>query len=78
MDAQRQTIAYLNPSQISVTTFDQPLFAITKHIKWKWPTTHGEYVHVVMLGSLHTEIALWKTLGNVLEGSGWTTALKEA
>ena len=30
-----------------------------------------------MLGGLHTEMALWKTLGDVLEGSGWTTALTE-
>ena len=31
-----------------------------------------------MLGGLHTEMALWKTLGDVLEGSGWTEALIEA
>ena len=78
MDVQRQAIAYLNPNQIPVTTFDQPLFAIAKHVQWKWPITHGEHVHVVMLGGLHTEMALWKTLGDVLEGSGWTTALTEA
>ena len=78
MDVQRQAIAYLNPNQIPVTTFDQLLFAIAKHVQWKWPTTHGKHVHVVMLGGLHTEMALWKTLGDVLEGSGWTTALTEA
>ncbi len=33
---------------------------------------------MVMLGGLHTEMALWKTLGDILEGSGWTTALTEA
>ncbi|XP_061894509.1 uncharacterized protein LOC133644183 [Entelurus aequoreus] len=31
-----------------------------------------------MLGGLHTEMALWNTLGDLLEGSGWTTALIEA
>ena len=37
-------------------------------------------MHVVMLalGGLHTEMALWRTLRDVLEGSGWTTALTEA
>ena len=40
--------------------------------------SHGEHMYVVMLGGLHTEMALWKTLGDVLEGSGWTTALTEA
>lgn len=31
-----------------------------------------------MLGGLHTEMALWSTLGDLLEGSGWTTALTDA
>ncbi len=70
MDVQQQAIAHLNPGQIPVTTFDQPLFAIAKYVQWKWPATHGEHVHVVMLGGLHTEMALWNTLGDVLEGSG--------
>lgn len=33
---------------------------------------------MVMLGGLHTEMALWNTLGDVLEDSGWTAALTEA
>ena len=35
-------------------------------------------MHVVMLGGLHTEMALWNTVGDLLDGSGWTTALAEA
>lgn len=31
-----------------------------------------------MFGGLHIEIALWNTLGDLLYGSGWTTALCEA
>ena len=42
MGIQRQAIAYLNPSQIPVTTFNQPLFAIAKHVQWKWPTSLGQ------------------------------------
>ena len=38
----------------------------------------GELMHVVMLGGLNTEMALWSTLGDILEDSGWTTALIEA
>ena len=30
-----------------------------------------------MLGGLHTEKALWNVLGDLLEGSGWTSALAE-
>ena len=41
-------------------------------------TRHGERVHVVMLDDLHSEMALWHTLGDVLEGSGRNTALTEA
>jgi len=78
MDVQRQAINYLNPGQIPVSTFDQPLFALAKLVQWKWPSTHGESVHVVMFGGLHIEMALWNTLGDILEGSGWTVALVEA
>ena len=78
MDVERQAIQFLNPGQIPITTFDQPLFALAKFVQWKWPDTHGEKVHVIMLGGLHTEMALWNTLGDVLEGSGWTASLTQA
>ena len=78
MNVVRKATNFLNPGQIPITTFDQPLFAIAKFVQWKWPTTHGENMHVVMLGGLHTEMALWNTVGDLLDGSGWTTALAEA
>ena len=28
---------------------------MAKCVQWKWPVTHGETVHVVMLGGLYTE-----------------------
>ena len=31
-----------------------------------------------MLGGLHVEMALWNVLGDLLDGSGWITALSEA
>ena len=62
----------------ALTTFDQPLFALAKLVQWKWPDVYGESVHAVMMGGLHLEMALWNTLGDVLEDSGWTTALTEA
>ena len=30
-----------------------------------------------MMGGLHLEMALWNTLGDVVEDSGWTIALTE-
>lgn len=37
-----------------------------------------EQGYVVMLGGLHIEMALWSMLGDLLDKSGWTTALGEA
>ena len=34
-------------------------------------------MYVVRLGGIHTEMALWSLYGNMLESSGWTTALSE-
>ena len=78
MNVVKKTVEFLNDKQIPVMTADQPLFALAKFVQWKWPATHGEEKFVVMLGGLHTEMALWKSLGDILEGSGWTTALTEA
>ena len=33
---------------------------------------------MVMFGGLHIEMALWNSIGEFLEGSGWTNALSEA
>jgi len=57
MDVQQKAISYLNPGQIPVTTFDQPLFALAKFVQWKWPGIYGEQKHVAMLGGFHTEMA---------------------
>lgn len=78
MDVLRQAITFLNPNQVPVITVDQPLFALAKLVQWKWPVCHGEQAYVVMLGGLHIEMALWSTLGDLLDKSGWTTALSEA
>ena len=78
MDVLKKVIKFLNPAQIPVMAFDQPLFALTKMVQWKWPDMHGEDKYVVMFGGLHLEMALWSTLGDLQEGSGSTTALVEA
>ena len=38
----------------------------------------GENKFVIMLGGLHVEMACMKTMGDWLEGSGWTALLTEA
>lgn len=78
MNIARQSTQFLNPMQIPVVAMDAPLFALAKYIQWKWPNTHGEDKFVVMLGGLHIELAVWKTIGDYLHGSGWTNALTQA
>lgn len=78
MNVLKQTTNFINPQQIPVITLDQPLFALAKMVQWKWPETLGEDKYVVMFGGLHLEMALWNTLGDLLESSGWSTALTEA
>ncbi len=78
MDVLKKATEFLNPSQIPVVALDQPLFALAKFVQWKWQETHGEDKFVVMFGGLHMEMALWNTLGDLLESSGWTSALVEA
>ena len=77
MDVQRQATEFLNPGQIPVTAVFAPVFALAKLVQWKWPNTHGEDKYVVMMGGLHIEMAIWSTIGDYLEASGWTTALTQ-
>ena len=77
MDVLKKATTFLNPHQVPVITFDQPLFAMAKMVQWKWPASHGE-AYVVMMGGLHIKMVLWDVLGDLLEGSGWTAALAEA
>lgn len=78
MDVLRQAIVFLNPGQTPVVAMDAPLYALAKYVQWNWPETHGEDKYLVMFGGLHIALALWKTFGDYLEGSGWTAALTQA
>ena len=42
MDVIKTAVENLNPGQISILTVDQPLYALSKQIQWRWPETHGE------------------------------------
>jgi hypothetical protein len=78
MDVIKQAVEHLNPGQIPVLTVDQPLFAIAKLIQWNWPEVYGEENFVILLGGLHIEMAALTTLGDLLDGSGWTNVLTQA
>ena len=78
IDVVRNAVQHLNPGQTPVLSCDQPLFTLAKQIQWKWPDTYGEDKLVVMFGGLHIEMTALKTLGDWLQGSGWTQALGQA
>ena len=50
---------------------------IAKLIQWNWTDVYGEKF-VNLLGGLHIEMAAMTTLGDLLDGSGWTHALTQA
>ena len=74
----KNAVRHLNPGQIPIIAFDQPLYALTKLIQWYWPDAYGEDKALVMFGGLHVEMTALKAIGKWLEGSGWTSALVQA
>ena len=78
MNVITSAVHHVNPAQITVITVDQPLFTLAKQIQWSLAGTHREDHFVVMLGSLHIEMAAYKALGKWLNGSGWTELLSTA
>lgn len=74
----QKAVAHLNPNQIPVVAFDQPLYAIAKKIQWCWPDTFGDKEFIIMFGGLHIELTALKALGKWLDGSGWIAAITQA
>ena len=78
MDKIRDAVRLLNPGQLPVITADQPIYATAKQIQWQWPEDYGESHFLIMFGGLHIEMTALRSLGFLLEDSGWTGALTEA
>ena len=78
MDKIKETVAYLNPDQVPVITADQHIYAVAKRIQWEWPEQYGKDKFVIMFGGLQIEMAALKSIGTLLQSSGWTGALVEA
>ena len=78
LDILKDITKFLNPGQIPILACDCPLYAICKYIQWTSPDLYGEHKLVIMFAGLHLEKALWNYLGDLLEGSGWTTAITDA
>ena len=81
MDNVRKSVSILNQGQTSVIACDQPLYKIATDIQWAWPEAYGGDSYGVVLrgrGWLHIKISLMKCLRDVLDGSGWTSAISQA
>ena len=63
-----------NKGQPIAAALDQPLYAITKHIQWRWPEEYGIH-RFLMLGGLNIEMAYLSALGDLLDCSGWVAAI---
>ena len=78
MDVVNAVTNYLNEGQIPVIVYDQPFYALDKKPQWTGSAQYGENKLVVMMGAFHSGISPWKSLGKLLEDSGWRSVLSEA
>ena len=78
MNVVKKAVDILNPGQVPIITVDQPLLTIAKQIQQNWTASHGEDQFIAMFGGLHIEMAAFKTIGHLLDNSGWTGALVRA
>ena len=65
-----KTISVINPNQTPVDTCDQPVYALTKQIQWRYPELFGNSKYFSLFGGLHIEKALLIVHGEFIKGSG--------
>ena len=70
------TIKYINPGQIPIDTCDQPVFALTKEVQWRYPEKFSDVQYFSILGGLHIEQSLLVVHGEVVSGSGLAEILE--
>ena len=51
------TIGEINPSQTSVDVCDQPIYALTKQLQWRFPSHFRKYF--CLFGGLHVKNVYW-------------------
>ena len=70
MNLNKKITNFLNPSQTSVDTCDQPVYALTKTIQWMYPETLGSGKYLSILGGLHIKQSALFIHGDIIKGSG--------
>ena len=70
MDVIKCTIKILNPGQIALDVCDQPIYALTKEIQWRFPDEFGCDKYFCLFGALHIEQSLLGIYGQMIKGTG--------
>ena len=55
MNIIKGTIKSINPHQIPIDVSDQPVYALTKAMQWRYPSCFSLETYVPLLGDLHIE-----------------------
>ena len=71
-------IKFVNPSQVPVDVSDQPVYALSKEIQMRDPSSFGPDKYVCLFGDLHIEIELLRIHGELIKGSGLDAILDSA
>lgn len=66
----KQTVNYLNPGQTPVDVCDQPVYALTKEIQWRFPEDFGFDSYFCLFGGLHFEQCILTIHRELIKGSG--------
>ena len=70
MEIIKQTIAYLNADQTPEDLCNQPVFALTKEIQWRYPEKFSSSSCFCLFGGLHCEQCMVTMHGELIKGSG--------
>ena len=71
----KKTVEFLNPGQTPVDVYDQPVYALTKEIQWRYPKEFGNTLYFSLFGGLHIEKILLIIHGELVKGSGLNKVL---
>ena len=64
-----KTIEYLSPGQIAVDVFDQPVYALTKKVRYRILERFGLAKYLFMMGGLHIEMCILAIHGELIDGN---------
>ena len=76
MNLIKTTISNINPGQIPADTCDQPVYALTKEIQWRYPAEFSDDQYFSILGGLHIEQSLLGIHSEIIAGSGLAEILE--